>query len=330
MCVSLILIIAAQPATGGTELVGPIDPIAQGEVVQLLLKGVKGDGKVKGVWREQPLEFFKLGEEEYGSLLGIDLRLTPGTYPLEVQVDSPVHGLQTLSTSIKVVKKDFGVQRLTLPEDMVTLDPATLKRVRKEAAKFSELWYNHTPKRYWHGNFVRPVPGKLTTSFGLGRILNGERRSPHSGVDLRAPMGEPVRAANHGRVVLVGNFYFHGNAVVLDHGWGLYTMYFHLSEVNVSEDDLVGKNFVIGLAGFAVSCALACENIMIAATSFGLGSCYVGFGAMVKGNADVVKALELKDNERIYGPILLGYPKDEPAVLASIRPKKKEPITKWI
>jgi len=88
--------------------------------------------------------------------------------------------------------------------------------------------------------------------------------------------------------------------------------------------------FVIGLAGFAVSCALACENIMIAATSFGLGSCYVGFGAMVKGNAEVVQALELQDNEQIYGPIVIGYPKEEPSTLASIRAKKKAPVIKWI
>ena len=88
--------------------------------------------------------------------------------------------------------------------------------------------------------------------------------------------------------------------------------------------------FVIGPAGDKVSCALACENIMIAATSLGLGSCYVGFGAMVTGNADVVQALELKDDERIYGPIVLGYPKDEPSALDSIRPKKKEPMIKWI
>ncbi len=69
---------------------------------------------------------------------------------------------------------------------------------------------------------------------------------------------------------------------------------------------------------------------MIAATSFGLGSCYVGFGAMVKGDADVVQALELAEDEQIYGPILLGYPKDEPSALASIRAKKKDPIIKWI
>ena len=88
--------------------------------------------------------------------------------------------------------------------------------------------------------------------------------------------------------------------------------------------------FVIGPAGDKVSCSLACENIMIAATSLGLGSCYVGFGAMVTDNADVVQALELKDDERIYGPIVLGYPKDEPSALDSIRPKKKEPMIKWI
>ncbi|MFC2077305.1 nitroreductase family protein [Candidatus Bipolaricaulota bacterium] len=88
--------------------------------------------------------------------------------------------------------------------------------------------------------------------------------------------------------------------------------------------------FVIGPAGFDVSCALACENIMIAATSLGLGSCYVGFGAMVKGNADVVQALELTDDERIFGPILLGYPKEEPGMLDGMLPQKKEPTIKWI
>jgi nitroreductase len=70
--------------------------------------------------------------------------------------------------------------------------------------------------------------------------------------------------------------------------------------------------FIIGPISNAVSCALACENIMLTATSLGLGSCYTGFGAMVKGDADIVKTLELADGERIYGPILLGYPKDAP------------------
>ena len=93
--------------------------------------------------------------------------------------------------------------------------------------------------------------------------------------------------------------------------------------------------FLIGPANNPVSCALAAENMMIAAQSFGLGSCYTGFGGMVKGNPEVVQALELKDDEGVYGPILLGYPKTDPsealaAALKSIGPNKKDPVTKWI
>lgn len=88
--------------------------------------------------------------------------------------------------------------------------------------------------------------------------------------------------------------------------------------------------FVIGPKGFDVSCALACENMMIAATSLGLGSCYVGFGAMVTGNPEVVEALELKEDERIFGPILLGYPSGEQSALDSIRTEKAPPSIRWI
>jgi len=88
--------------------------------------------------------------------------------------------------------------------------------------------------------------------------------------------------------------------------------------------------FVIGPKGFDVSCALACENMMIAATSLGLGSCYVGFGAMVTSNAKIVEALELEEDETIYGPILLGYPSDEPNALAAIQAEKAPPLVKWI
>lgn len=89
--------------------------------------------------------------------------------------------------------------------------------------------------------------------------------------------------------------------------------------------------FVIGPPSYAVSCALACENIMLAATSLGLGSCYVGFGMMVTGNAEVVQALELTDNERIYGPIVLGYPKDDPQVrFMDQHERYVDPTTKWI
>jgi murein DD-endopeptidase MepM/ murein hydrolase activator NlpD len=246
---TLIFLMVAEIAAGDVAMITPKEPVGQGEVVSIQLAGLAEAAEVKGVWQGQPVEFFKLGEEKYSSLLGIDLSLKPDTYPLEVRVESSGNRVRSYRSGIQVVETDYGVQRLTLPADMVTLDSATLKRVRKEGAEFKKLWNVYTPKRHWSGSFVQPVEGRLTSAFGLRRILNGEPRSSHSGVDLSAAVGEPVRAANHGRVVLVGEFFFHGKAIVLDHGWGLYTMYFHLSEVNVSQGDLVGKNYVIGLAG---------------------------------------------------------------------------------
>jgi nitroreductase len=93
--------------------------------------------------------------------------------------------------------------------------------------------------------------------------------------------------------------------------------------------------FIIGPKRNSICCSLACENMMIAATSLGLGSCYVGFGSMVTGNEEIVKKLELTKDEKIYGPILLGYPKDisDSKVakgLAHLAPNKKEPKIKWI
>ena len=93
--------------------------------------------------------------------------------------------------------------------------------------------------------------------------------------------------------------------------------------------------FVIGPKSNDVCCSTACENMMIAATSLGVGSCYVGFGGMIKGNAEVEQALELTKDERIYGPVLLGYPKTNPSdavaeALEKIGPNKKDPIIKWI
>jgi len=87
------------------------------------------------------------------------------------------------------------------------------------------------------------------SSFGFRRIINGTPRAPHSGTDLSAPTGTEVVAANHGRVVLVGNFFFAGGSVVIDHGGGLFTMYFHLSEFKVEEGATVKSGELIALSG---------------------------------------------------------------------------------
>ena len=116
----------------------------------------------------------------------------------------------------------------------------------------------------------------------------------------------------------------------------LYENIMRLYQIKPEPKDMVYHSapvilFIIGLKANAVSCALACENIMLAATSLGLGSCYVGFGMMVTGNPEIVQALELTEGERIYGPILLGYPKDDPNVrFMDSHSRYVEPTIKWI
>ena len=97
----------------------------------------------------------------------------------------------------------------------------------------------------WTGAFTSPIPGRDGTNFGHRRIFNGESRAPHSGADLRATTGTPIHATNRGRVVLSKNLFFTGNTVMLDHGMGIYSLYAHLSRIDVKRGELVKNGQVV-------------------------------------------------------------------------------------
>ncbi len=133
---------------------------------------------------------------------------------------------------------------------MVDLSPEAERRAATEAARLRALYQTVTPERLWSGPFARPVGGDLPgNGFGSRRIINGQPRMPHSGVDFAAERGAAVAAANRGRVALVGDFFFAGRLVVLDHGLGLYTLYFHLERTAVEEGALVERGEPIGIVG---------------------------------------------------------------------------------
>jgi murein DD-endopeptidase MepM/ murein hydrolase activator NlpD len=94
-----------------------------------------------------------------------------------------------------------------------------------------------------------PTEGSVQYTFGRRRVINGQPRNPHTGEDISAPQGAPVAAINYGTVRLVADQFFSGKSVVIDHGLGLYSMYFHLSEIAVRVGDLVAKSQVIGAVG---------------------------------------------------------------------------------
>lgn len=224
--------------------------VEQGGVCLIMASGSKPLKTVHGEFdgAEFPLPLVAR-DGTFQGLLGIDMNKNPGPHDLRVIGKTTDGELLIQVHRLRVERVAFSTQRLTLPQSMVDLDPETLERVNKESKRMRTLFKGYREERLWRGGFVRPVEGEVTTPFGVRRILNDQPRNPHTGVDLRAMEGTPIRACNDGVVVLVDELFFNGKSVVLDHGFGMYSMYFHLSEARVQEEETVAKGNVIGLAG---------------------------------------------------------------------------------
>jgi hypothetical protein len=191
--------------------------------------------------REQAFEAF--------TLIGLDLGLKPGPYDLEMTVFLRDGRSEKLKHRVLVGGRDFPVKKLWVKEKFVRPPPEVQDRIQREA-EILEIVYSVSSRKWLgEGLFERPHPGEMTPNFGEKRIYNNVPRSTHSGVDIAAPYGSPVRASNAGRVVLARDLYFSGKTVIIDHGLGLFTFYCHFSRLKVSRGDMVKKGAVIALAG---------------------------------------------------------------------------------
>lgn len=243
-----MLLVAAAPALAIEIRVTPPAP-APGEIATVRLSDVRGSREIEGSLAAQPLRFFRDGDE-YAALTGIDLDAKGGRIGWRIGVVDAGGHVREFSGTLKIRARTFPVQRLTLPPSMVELDPETEQRAAAEAARLQALYRTITPERLWRGRFRRPLESEAQgEGFGSRRIINGQPRMPHSGRDFAADRGTPVVAANRGRVALVGDFFFAGRCVVLDHGLGLYTLYFHLDRVDVTEGALLQRGEFLGAVG---------------------------------------------------------------------------------
>lgn len=182
-------------------------------------------------------------------LMAVDMETPPGRQEFVIERRGPRETVVVAQGSVSVEDGEFGVQSLTLPDQQVDLDSETLRRVESEQRVMVGAMETVTPKKLWDGEFVLPTEGPVQHTFGRRRIINGQPRSPHSGEDISAPQGAPVVAINDGVVRLVADHFFSGKSVVVDHGLGLYSMYFHLSDAAVRVGDHVAKAQVIGAVG---------------------------------------------------------------------------------
>jgi len=186
----------------------------------------------------------------YSALVGVDVEAKPTTVKLLLHALTSGGGQKQSQIPLKIKAKAFHKESFKVPPSFDQMSPETLAEIRREQAAFARAFADTAPQRFWDLPFLRPVPQEASaSSFGSRRTINGVPRAPHSGTDLSAPAGTEVVATNHGKVVLVGNFFFAGGSVVIDHGGGLYSMYFHLSEFKVEEGAMVRRGDVVALSG---------------------------------------------------------------------------------
>lgn len=178
------------------------------------------------------------------ALVGIALAAAPGMQQIDWEDCSGPR-----STRFEVLAKTRGEQRITLANDrMVNPGPEELARIERETPRIRQALDRFSDGAVATG-FRLPVRAPESSPFGLRRWFNGEERRPHAGLDLAAVEGTPITAPAPGIVIDVGDFYFNGNTVFIDHGQGLVTMYNHLSRIDAIPGQRVAAGDVIGAVG---------------------------------------------------------------------------------
>jgi murein DD-endopeptidase MepM/ murein hydrolase activator NlpD len=181
------------------------------------------------------------------ALVGIPLSAKLGKASITVQTAG---GAQR-QVDYTVAAKKYAEQRLKVAPGTVDLSPEDQARYERERAQQAKVMATYSEADLQDGQLRMrvPTPGRRSSSFGLRRIFNGKARSPHSGMDIAAATGTPVVAPLPAQVIDVGDYFFNGNTVWLDHGGGLLSMVCHLSNVEVQVGDTLQTGQRVGAVG---------------------------------------------------------------------------------
>ena len=223
--------------------------VGQGQALEIVLPDEPALAAATAEWEGHSVPFVRAGGR-WVAVIGVDLEASPGPHGAEIRMEYGDGRTRTQTQEVVVSAEDFPTTKLEVEPRYVELDPADQARSAREAREIAAIHATVTPARLWDQAFQSPIPGASGgRNFGHRRVFNGQPRAPHSGADLSASLGTPIRASNRGRVVLAKDLFFSGNAVFLDHGLGVYSSYLHLSEIRVAEGEIVERGAVVGLAG---------------------------------------------------------------------------------
>lgn len=190
-------------------------------------------------FREKPVLVTR-GATGWTAVVGIPLDETAGPARLHVDDDA---------VTFEIVPHRYREQHLTVKPSYVNPDPEALARIGRESRMIASAIDHHSDTAPRVLQLQAPIPGKRSNSFGSRRFFNNEPRSPHRGMDISGSTGTAIQAPLDGTVILTGDFYFTGNAVFIDHGAGLITLYAHLDSVAVGTGDSIATGDVIGGVG---------------------------------------------------------------------------------
>jgi murein DD-endopeptidase MepM/ murein hydrolase activator NlpD len=188
------------------------------------------------------------GAGAYFALVGIPYRTKPGAKTLTLQFSDP-NGFQTRQVPFEVVGGKYKTDILKVDSRRVDPNKKDRKRAAREHQEVKHIYASGSTERLWEGPFQLPVENEISSLFGNRRVFNGKLKSYHNGLDFRSPKGTPIHATNSGIIRVAKNLFYSGNAVIIDHGTGIFTIYAHLSAIKTAAGRRVDKGQIIGLTG---------------------------------------------------------------------------------
>lgn len=234
--------------------------VVDGSVILVHIRLPQGatDGAISGKFEEIGLPFFKTDENTYQAVLGVPFNHKPGSSNVVVKFSALcpeeagsgcTREPQVLELPVQISDGQYPSETLRVDSKHVNPEKKYMARIQRERAKIGEIYRRITREKYWEGPFQLPIQSPITSQFGTKRVFNGELRGFHGGLDLKAAPGTLVHAAASGLVALSKNLFYTGNTVILDHGYGIFTVYAHLSRLKVREGNQVKMGDLLGLSG---------------------------------------------------------------------------------
>ena len=202
----------------------------------------------KAFYNKIPLYLQHLKDEHWQVLIGIPLYEKPGKKTITVQDFST----REFSFEVKTKPGTYAEQHITLKDKKkkyINPNLAHMDRINLERPILSQARKVFTPQHLSNQQFIRPVTGIISGTFGLKRFYNKQARRPHTGIDVAATTGTPIKAAAAGKVILADQFFFNGNAVFIDHGQGLISVYIHMNKRLVTAGQHLKQGDIIGTIG---------------------------------------------------------------------------------